>query len=110
MKLKRLLGSVALSALACLTITACGGPSSVVPGKSQASFQSYIKGELNAKPFYATGVTSVDCTLPHSWTTGTTFTCTGSNSGGTTLGLAAIAIEPTQSGNLFNIHIHWAPS
>ena len=110
MKLKRLLGPLALTAAAGMGVAACGGPSSVVPGKSQASFQSYMKGELRGKPFYATALSSVDCKLPHTWTSGTTFMCAGSNSGGSQIGQATVTVEPTQSGNLFNVHIGWAPA
>jgi hypothetical protein len=50
-------------------------PHSVVPGETLTGFEIYVASKLRAAPFKVTGITTVDCALPKTWTAGLVFPC-----------------------------------
>jgi hypothetical protein len=74
-------------------------------GPSQASLQNAIKSDASKED--VTGVSSVSCAMPNSWTQGTTFNCFAYNSSGH--GLATVQVTVlADSGGAYRWNETWS--
>lgn len=90
-----------------------GSPPNVVPGTSLTAFESQLETQLSETPpkgFGVSGITSVQCALPNSWTAGKVFACYAYDVNSNEIGALRVTIETTQPGQEWDANLYWQPN
>jgi hypothetical protein len=85
----------------------------VVPGLTLTQFEDAMATKLRSPApggFAVTGITTVQCALPGSWTSGDVFPCYVYDKTGAGIGELQVTVESTQPGYAYNANLSWQPN